>query len=63
MAIFHWQLHLVVKNYNLHIATDIQWFRMTILHWQYHVLVKNGNFTLEMTSSCQELQFHIANDI
>ena len=36
---------------------------MAILHCQCHLVVKNGNFTLLMTSSCQEWQFYIGTDI
>ena len=31
--------------------------------WYGHVVVKNDNFTLLLTSSGQEWQFHIATDI
>ena len=40
----------MVKNGQFHIATE-------------HVVVKNGNFTLLLTSSGQEWQFHIATNI
>ena len=33
---------------------------MAILYWYWHVVVKNGNFTLLLTSSGQQWQFHIA---
>ena len=53
-----------------HIATNIQWSRMAIphsYHWMLvenlHLVVKNGNFTLLLTSSGQEWQFHIPTDI
>ena len=36
---------------------------MAISHWYTHLIVRNGNFTLLLTSSCQEWQFHIATDI
>ena len=36
---------------------------MAISHCYWHLVVKNGNFTLLLTSSDQELQFHIATDI
>ena len=32
-------------------------------HCYWHIVVKNGNFTLLLTSSGQEWQFHIATDI
>ena len=31
--------------------------------WYGHVVLKNGNFTLLLTSSGQEWEFHIATDI
>ena len=34
--------------------------RIGILHFYWHLVVKNGNFTLLLTSSGQELEFHIA---
>ena len=36
---------------------------MAIAHCYCHLVVKNGNFTLLLSSSCQEWQFHIAADI
>ena len=33
---------------------------MAISHSYFQLVVKNGNFTLLLTSSCQEWQFHIA---
>ena len=36
---------------------------MAISHCYWHLVVKNGNFTLLLTSSSQEWQFHIATDI
>ena len=62
-----WQFHiftyiLVVKNGNCHIFTDIV-SRMAISHCYWHLVTKNGNFTLLLTSSGQEWQFHIATDI
>ena len=45
------------------IATDVYWSRMAISHWYTHLVVKNGNFTLLLTSSSQEWQFHISTDI
>ena len=36
---------------------------MTISHCYWHLVVKNGNFTLLLTSSSQEWQFHTATDI
>ena len=36
---------------------------MAISHCYWHVVVKNGNFTLFLTSSGPEWQFHIATDI
>ena len=50
MAISNYYLHLVVKYWQLHTATDI-------------VLDKNGNFTLLKTPTGHEWQFHIATDI
>ena len=44
-------------------ATDIYWSRMAISHCYRHLMVKNGNFTLLLTSTGQEWQFHIATDI
>ena len=35
---------------------------MAISHSYRHVVVKNGNFTLLLTASGQEWQFHIATD-
>ena len=46
-----------------HIATDIQWSKMAISHYFLQNLVNNGNFTLLLTSSGLNLQFHIATDI
>ena len=36
---------------------------MAISHCYWHVVVRNGNFTLLLTYSGQECQFHIATDI
>ena len=36
---------------------------MAISHCYWHLVVKNGNFTLLLTSSHQEWQFHTATDI
>ena len=37
---------------------------MTISHsYQHYQVVKNGNFTLLLTSTGQEWQFHIAADV
>ena len=36
---------------------------MVISHCYGHIVVKNGNFTLVLTSTDQEWQFHIATDI
>ena len=36
---------------------------MAISHCYWNLVVKNGNFTLLLTSSGQEWQFHIATDI
>ena len=36
---------------------------MKIIYGYSYVVVRNGNFTLAMTSSGQEWQFHIATDI
>ena len=44
-------------------STDIQWSRMAISYCYWHLVVQNGNFTLLLTSSGQEWQFHIATDI
>ena len=33
---------------------------MAISHWYWHVVFKNGNFTLLLTPSGQEWQFHIS---
>ena len=44
-------------------ATDIYWSWMVISHCYWHLLVQNGNFTLLLTSSGQEWQFHIASVI
>ena len=38
-------------------------WRMAISHCYWHLVVKNNNFTLLLTSSGQEWQFHIATDI
>ena len=60
-----------------HIATDINWSRMAnftllltpswsrmaISHCYWHLVVKNDNFTLLLTSTGQESQFHIATEI
>ena len=38
----------------------------SVQEWQFqnaHLVVKNGNFTLLLTYSGQEWQFHIATDI
>ena len=67
----------MVKDWQFHIATDIQWSRIAISHCYWHLVVRNKNFTLLLTSSgqdghfaiatdiyyCQEYQFHIATDI
>ena len=50
MAISHCYWHLVVKNGN-------------IPHCYWHLVGKNGNFTMLLTSSGQEWQFHIVTDI
>ena len=36
---------------------------MVISHCYLHVVVHNGNFTFLLTSSGQQWQFYIANDI
>ena len=36
---------------------------MVISHCYWHLVVKNGNFTLLLTSSGPEWQFHIANHV
>ena len=68
MAIFisgqEWQFlatHINIGNFT--IPTDILWSRMAISHCYWHLVVKNGNFTLLLTSSGQEWQFHIATDM
>ena len=55
--------HKVTEERCLHTATDILWSRMAISHCCWHLVVKNGNFTLLLTSSGQEWQFHIATAI
>ena len=58
MAISHCYWYLVVQNGNFtllltssgpewqfHIATHVQWSRMTISHCYWHLMVKNGNLT------------------
>ena len=54
MAISHWYWHLVIKN------DDFSSNFTLLLHIK---VIKNGNFTLLLTSSGQEWQFHIATDI
>ena len=62
------------QEWQFHIATDILWSRMAISHCYWHLCgpeaishcywhLKNGNFTLLLTSSGQEWQFHITTDI
>ena len=36
---------------------------MASSHYYWHLVIKNGNFTLLLTSSGKEWQFHIATDI
>ena len=55
--------HKVTGQRCLHTANDIYWSRMAISHCYWHLVVKNGNFTLLLTSSGHEWQFHIATDI
>ena len=55
--------HKVTEERCLHTATDILWSRMAISHCYWHLVVQNGNFTLLLTSSGHEWQFHIATDI
>ena len=61
MAISHCYRHLVVRM----VISHCYWHlvaRMTISHCYWHVLVGNGNFTLLLTASGQEWQFHIVTD-
>ena len=58
-----WWTPNVAEQRCLHTATDISWSRMAISHCYWYLVVKNGNFTLLLTSSGQEWQFHIATDI
>ena len=67
------------QQWQFHIATNISWStmarmpishcywhgvaRMTISHYYWYVGVRNGNFTLLLTWSGQEWQFHIPTDI
>ena len=44
-------------------STNIEFSGLAISHCYWHLVVKNGNFTLQLPSSCQEWQFHIATDI
>ena len=70
--------HLVVMNGNFTLLLTSSGHRMAISHCYWHLVVKNSNltllltsisqqwgvnFTLLMTSSCQECQFHIATEI
>ena len=72
MVISHCYWYLVVKNDNFtlllrwsgqqwqfHIPTDIQWWRMAISHCYWHLLVRNGNFTLLLKSSGQIWQMNL----
>ena len=62
-----WQYHIATtssgQELKFHIATDMQWSRLTILHNYHYLLNKNGNLTLLMKYGGQEWQFHIAADI
>ena len=73
---FTLQLTSSGQEWPFHTATDIQWSKMAISHWNWHLAVRmsishnywhleveNGNFTLLLTSSGEEWQFHIATDI
>ena len=53
---------LVIKNAISHCYWHLV-VQMAISHCYWHLVVKNGNFTLLLTSSGQEWQFHIATDI
>ena len=55
--IHHCYWHLVVKNGNFTLSTDILWSSMAIAHCYWHLVVKNGNCTLLMTSSGEEWQW------
>ena len=60
MAISHYYCHHEVKNGNF---TYFYWYQVvkkTILHCHWQLVVKNDNFTLLLTSSGQQWQFHIA---
>ena len=50
MSISHCYCHLVVKEWQFHIPTDIKWSG-------------NVNFLLLLTSSGQKWQFHISTDL
>ena len=61
-----WQFDIATHQWStmaIYIATDIQWSRMQFHNTTDILVVKNGNFTLPLTSSGQEWQFHIATDI
>ena len=44
-------------------SPNIEFSGLAISHCYWHLVVKNGNFTLLLTSSGQECQFHTATDI
>ena len=43
--------------------TEIQWSRELISHCYEPLLAKNDNYTVYLTDSGQEWQFHIVTDI
>ena len=44
-------------------SPNIEFSGLAISHCYWYLVVKNDNFTLLLTSSCQEWQLHIATDI
>ena len=59
-----WWLGMAISHFKTLLLSSISVSsRMAISHCYWHLVVKNGNFTLLLTSSGQEWQFHIATDI
>ena len=78
MEISHVYSHLVLKNGHFILlmkcsGRQMAYFTCTTQHlsgqeWQFHisiahVVIKNGNFTCLLTSSAQEWQFYITNEM
>ena len=50
-------------EWQVYIASDIQWSRIAISPCYWHLVVNNGNLTLLLTSTVQQWQFDIDTEI